>query len=199
VTPTLCYVSFLALFAALAHARHPQLDARNRALYAFGAAGWIALQFAGWSGSAPTASRAALFAFVAVSATTDVLTGYVFDAVTFPAGTMLLVLSCLERRCGSAVGGSVLAALPLIVLYTVTRGRGLGFGDVKLAAAIGLGVGQGGALLCIGAAFVTGGAWGIVALARGADRERRVAFAPFLALGAAVTMCIGGSGRWLIG
>jgi leader peptidase (prepilin peptidase)/N-methyltransferase len=67
--------------------------------------------------------------------------------------------------------------------------RGMGMGDVKLAALIGLVLGSlslGHVAVAAGAAIVLGAVGAIVALARGAGRKGAIPFGPFLAAGAVV-------------
>jgi prepilin signal peptidase PulO-like enzyme (type II secretory pathway) len=81
----------------------------------------------------------------------------------------------------------VLVALPFALAATLSRGRGMGWGDVKLAA-------LGGALLGAPAATL---AFVLAALAAYAgsrfagDRARPIAFAPYLAGGIAVVLIVG--------
>lgn len=78
------------------------------------------------------------------------------------------------------------------VLYAVSRGRGMGFGDVKLAAAIGLLIGWPDIALSGTLAFIVGGLWGagVVLLGRGKFRDR-VPFAPFFVAGTLITIFFG--------
>lgn len=108
-----------------------------------------------------------------------------------------------EMLHGSMVG-AVLVAAPLLVLWAVSRGKWLGFGDVKLAAAMGVLLGVGGGFSALWLAYVLGalimvslmGAVQLVAYARahvGIARLSRtvspltmkseIAFGPFLILG----------------
>jgi leader peptidase (prepilin peptidase)/N-methyltransferase len=84
-----------------------------------------------------------------------------------------------------AVGGS------LLLLYAITRGRGLGLGDVKLAAVIGIGFGPAVGLAALGVAFVAGGIYASWLLAtKRADRRDPLPFGPFLAAGTVVAALI---------
>jgi leader peptidase (prepilin peptidase)/N-methyltransferase len=78
----------------------------------------------------------------------------------------------------------VLIMLPILFLYLVTRGRGMGFGDVKLAFGIGvlLGLQRGGLALYI--AFLTGAVVGVGLLISGRTKmKNKIAFGPFLIVG----------------
>lgn len=130
-----------------------------------------------------------------VSAATDSVSGYVFDAVTFPSLIASLIFAFCDHHVLAAVAGTVAGGLPLAVLYAITAGRGLGLGDVKLACCIGAGLGARGALLAVGMAFVCGGIYAAyVLLTRKAQRGTEVYFAPYLALGAVLVDLIGAAG-----
>ncbi len=126
-------------------------------------------------------------AAAAVCAITDAGTGYVFDAVTLPALTILIVLSAIGHTLPAAMLGAAACGSSLLVLYGITGGRGLGLGDVKLACVIGAALGVSGGLISLGVAFVLGGVYAGALLAmRRARRGDEVRFAPFLAGGMAL-------------
>jgi len=88
----------------------------------------------------------------------------------------------LRAAIGFAAFGGV-----LFVVAAVSRGMGMG--DVKLAALIGLVLGAlslGQVAVAAGAAIVLGALGAVVALARGAGRKGAIPFGPFLAAGAVV-------------
>lgn len=190
------YAAFFAIFSAVAATQWPQIDPRRPAFVLFGIAGLLAAVALGRTALPVNVSHAALLAFVAVAAITDVSIGYVFDAVAISAGAVVVILALLSGDAWNGASGALLAGTLLGLLHAVTRGRGLGLGDVKLASVIGFGVGLHGALICIGAAFVAGALWGVCAILGGAAPRKSVAFAPFLGLGAALSI---GGGTWLIG
>lgn len=89
-----------------------------------------------------------------------------------------------------AVGFS--CALFLLVLHLVTRGRGMGLGDVKLAVPIGLLLGYPLGLLWMFVSFVSGAVFGIALMLMGsAGMKTKLAFGPFLIFGAVITMIFG--------
>ena len=70
---------------------------------------------------------------------------------------------------------------PIFAIYAVTRGRGMGFGDVKWAFVMGylLGFPEGGVALY--AAFILGGVVGAaLLLSSRAKLKQKIAFGPFL-------------------
>lgn len=80
-------------------------------------------------------------------------------------------------------------------LWFFTGGRGMGFGDVKLAPALALllgWVGAGASIIGLFAGFLIGGVVGIILLARAkAGRRTRVPYGPYLLLGAFVGLLVG--------
>jgi len=83
---------------------------------------------------------------------------------------------------GFAAYGGILFVVALI-------SRGMGMGDVKLAALIGLVLGSlslGQVAVAAGAAVILGAIGAVAALARGAGRKGAIPFGPFLAAGAVV-------------
>jgi leader peptidase (prepilin peptidase)/N-methyltransferase len=77
-----------------------------------------------------------------------------------------------------------LVALPLFLLWSVSKGRWIGFGDVKLALGLGwlLGLSAGFASLLL--SFWIGAVFGIFLLLFKKPKNRQIPFAPFLILSA---------------
>lgn len=114
-------------------------------------------------------------------AITDLASGYVFDVVTLPTLAALLFAAAVNAHFAAAAAGALAAGGALAALYVVTAGRGLGFGDVKLACCIGAAFGAADALRCLEIAFVLGGIYAAALLClRRAKRGDEVPFAPFL-------------------
>lgn len=96
----------------------------------------------------------------------------------YPASRPLLVTNVL-----TAVGSFAF----LYILWAVTRGRGMGFGDVKLAFFMGLFLGYPMIIIAFYTAFLTGAAVGVILiLGRKKSWRSKIAFGPFLILGTAV-------------
>lgn len=80
-------------------------------------------------------------------------------------------------------------------IWLLTRGRGMGFGDVKLAPVLGATLGWvsfGSAAVGLFAGFMLGAVVGVVLIARGrAGRRSHLPFGPFLLAGAAVGLFAG--------
>lgn len=100
----------------------------------------------------------------------------------FPFSTNLF----LSRLFGVLFGAVFLGGL-----FFGTGGRGIGFGDVKLAFALGFLLGLGDQLLALVLAFIFGAVFSIPLLARGRGLKTAVPFGPFIALGVAVVLFFG--------
>ncbi|MFZ5845373.1 MAG: prepilin peptidase [Patescibacteria group bacterium] len=79
-----------------------------------------------------------------------------------------------------------------LLLWLVTRGRGLGLGDVKLVFLLGLILGYPGIIIGLYGAFLTGAIAGVILiLARKKTLKSRIAFGPFLIVGALIAILWG--------
>lgn len=116
----------------------------------------------------------------------DARTGYIPDRISRTTTALAIALAAAHHAVLGACAGALLLGGAFFALHVLTGGRGLGLGDMKLAAAIGAGFGLAGGTLALGAAFVAGGAYGAWLLARGAARRGdALRFGPFLAFGTA--------------
>lgn len=107
-------------------------------------------------------------------------------AIAAAAVVVAWVAGAPVRLSGAAVG---LALYGGILFVVAVVSRGMGMGDVKLAALIGLVLGAIGLRLvgvAAGAAIVLGGLGGVVALGMGRSRKSAIPFGPYLAAGAVV-------------
>lgn len=90
------------------------------------------------------------------------------------------------------------AGAGFFLLWLVTRGRGLGFGDVKLALLLGLLLGYPSTIIAIYIAFLTGAVAGVILiLGHRAKMKSRIAFGPFLIIGT-VSAYLWGERIWAI-
>lgn len=116
------------------------------------------------------------------------------DRVQLPAAAVLLAALALRAVVGTDPGAlaralavSAATGLVLLLLAAASRG-GLGFGDVKFGMLLGLWTGYLGpaqGVLALVAAFLSGGVAAVAALLTGrAGPTTRIAFGPFLAVGA---------------
>ncbi len=80
--------------------------------------------------------------------------------------------------------GGVTTALPIFAMWYFSRGRAMGFGDVKLSVGIGIFLGVYMGVSALWYAFVLGAIYGLVLMAlRKAGAKSEVPFGPFLILG----------------
>ncbi len=80
--------------------------------------------------------------------------------------------------------GGITTALPIFALWFFSRGRAMGFGDVKLSVGIGIFLGVYMGISAVWYAFIIGAVYGLVLMAiRKARAKSEVAFGPFLILG----------------
>lgn len=123
------------------------------------------------------------------------------DAIVLPlypvtvAGLALDGMVTGEWPLIPALLGTAVWVLVIGGLWLATGGRGMGFGDVKLAPVLGATLGWvdvGAAAVALFAAFALGAVVGIALLAaRRAGRKSALPFGPFLLLGAAVGLVAG--------
>ncbi len=146
-------------------------------LFALAATAVIAL-----SGGRTTFSQCLVFACVCTCAATDLSSGYIYDVVTYPSMVMMVLASLHAGTLNSTAAWTCLSFACVALLVVVTRGRGLGFGDVKLFAVVGAGLG-GSVIGVLGGSFVVGACLVVVGLLRGRIRfGQTVPFAPFIAI-----------------
>lgn len=83
----------------------------------------------------------------------------------------------------------LIVMLPILFLYLITRGRGMGFGDVKLAFNMGFFLGIKGGFVAIYLGFILGAFFGIVLLLMKKKKMKsKIAFGPFLVAGMVIVM-----------
>jgi len=114
----------------------------------------------------------------------DWRTGYIPDRISVGATAVALCCAIGHGAMLAALAGGLTVGSVLALLRYITRGEGLGLGDVKLGVAIGVGFGAAAGILAIGSAFVLGAGYAAWLLAT--DRAARgdaVRFGPFLAAG----------------
>jgi len=93
----------------------------------------------------------------------------------------------------SALLGAILGVIVLGGFALFSKGRAMGWGDVKLAGAMGLVLGAGQVVFAILLAFVLGGIVGAVLLiGKKATAKSKIAFGPFLTLATAIFLLFPG-------
>ena len=112
------------------------------------------------------------------------------DGFILLVGFFTILFAALEgRSVESAIFGMLAGAIPLYVLWAITGGRGIGFGDVKLMIVLGILFGFQGAITLLFFSFFAGGVIGIFLLATGqATAKTAIPFGPFLAGSALLLM-----------
>ena len=137
-----------------------------------------------------TALWIAVFEALLVMTLIDIRLGIIPDEINIflvIAGVLLLLVP--TPLAGAAVLPKIIAALGagafFALLIAVTRGKGMGMGDLKLAIPLGLLFGWPETVLVLMAAFVIGAVVGVIAIARGTKSMKgTLPFGPFLAFGA---------------
>jgi leader peptidase (prepilin peptidase)/N-methyltransferase len=121
-----------------------------------------------------------------VCAATDVLAGMIPDFFTLGPLIVVLAVSAV-RHDWAPLLGATFAFVPFAVLAVVSRGRGMGWGDVKLAALGGALVGVFGIGLAVSAASISAY---VVGVATGRARQP-IAFGPYLAASIGASLGLG--------
>jgi prepilin signal peptidase PulO-like enzyme (type II secretory pathway) len=105
--------------------------------------------------------------------------------------TLYLIISN-QPHFFQPIFAGLLAALFLMILHLITRGRGMGLGDVKFAVLGGMITGLNLMPVWLFASFLTGGLAGIILILAGkAGLKTKVAFGPFLVIGLLLTLIWG--------
>lgn len=122
---------------------------------------------------------------------TDLREFVIMDAVLYPAIVVSLLYNIIFQF--NLLGTYLLAALGgtlfLLILHLVTRRRGMGLGDVKLAVLMGLVLGYPDVVVAFYLAFIGGALFGLgLLLLRKVKPQTRVPFAPFLILASISTI-----------
>ncbi|MGD1065449.1 MAG: A24 family peptidase [Vulcanimicrobiaceae bacterium] len=145
----------------------------------------------GVHGPSPVDAAILLLAVLSLSvcAATDVRVGMIPDLFTLGPLALTLALAGLRHEWSPLLGAGF-AFVPFAALALVSRGRGMGWGDVKLAALGGALIGMAGITLAAGAASL------VVVLLSVARRQRRepIAFGPYLAASIGASL---GFGSWI--
>jgi prepilin signal peptidase PulO-like enzyme (type II secretory pathway) len=121
-----------------------------------------------------------------VCAATDARTGMIPDLFTLGPLIVVLALSALRHEW-APLAGAVFALVPFAAIAALSRGRGMGWGDVKLAAFGGALVGMGGITLAVAIASLAVIVSGVL------NRRARtpIAFGPYLAVSIGTALGLG--------
>jgi leader peptidase (prepilin peptidase)/N-methyltransferase len=143
----------------------------------------------------------ALYSYVfTVIGLIDLHTQLILNKLVYPALVAALIIApffihgaggIVSNFINALVGGAV-GFLILLVPVVVTMGRGMGVGDLKLAALIGLTTGFGEVLVAVLGGIILGGLAAIILVVfRIKKRQEAIPFGPFLSIAAVVTLLWG--------
>ena len=133
----------------------------------------------------------------------DLKYGIIPDSITYPAVLLSTIYYLLFTIYSpivndqSSIINNILSGLGafifFLILYLITRGRGIGFGDVKLAFLIGLFLGFPKILIALYLAFLTGAIAGSILIVWGKKKLKggTIPFGPFLIIGAVLSLFCG--------
>lgn len=139
----------------------------------------------------PGAAITCGFACIALvaAADSDARTGYLFDAVTFPAAVLTTFAAIVTGTTFEAACGVVLLVGGFGAVVVFSKGRLMGMGDVKAMFALGAAFGPLESLIAIFAACLCGIA--VLSLAGSMRRGARLYFGPHIAAGSLFALIAG--------
>ncbi len=122
---------------------------------------------------------------------TDLWSGIIPDIVLFPIigiTVLYLLFQNPSQFLLHIISGFVACAF-FLALFLVTKGKGMGFGDVKLALFLGILLGWPGTFLAIYIAFLTGAIAALILILWGKKQffGSTIPFGPFLIIGATIS------------
>lgn len=126
----------------------------------------------------------------------DWQTGYIPDKIVFPAAAVSALFLALVPAAKTPPEISLLAAVSassfFALLIFLTRGRGMGWGDVKYVLFLGLALGFPNIAVAIFLAFVLGAIFSLLLISFGKKHfGQTIPFGPFLSAGALIAMLWG--------
>ena len=136
----------------------------------------------------------------------DLEHGIIPNKIVYPAMAVALVISVLLSQTRTvpgiveaAIGGGI--GLGLFLLIVLVSKGGMGWGDVKLAALIGLVTGFPLVFVALLLAVILGGLVAVILLLfKLKKRKEGIPFAPYLSLGAIITLLFGNNIlNWYLG
>lgn len=187
----IAYAIALVVLYTVARRRSALVSVKTPAGLVLAALAAGVIVFSAINGSTVSIGLALALACLVVCAVSDLATGLIFDAVIATAACGIGLWSVIAQNTFLTGLGTCICIAPLSALYGITRGRGIGLGDVKLGGIVGAGVGGVEALGAIGAAFVAGAIYcAPLLIVRRARCSDRVPFAPFMAFGTMVLIAV---------
>ena len=125
---------------------------------------------------------------------TDLKHGIIPNKILYPASIVTLIYILYSSPDFiNHIASSLVSFLFFFLIHLFTKGKGMGFGDVKFAGFLGLLFGFPAVVVCLYTAFLTGGLVGLILIVWGKKRFKKdtIAFGPFLSFGALVTILLG--------
>ncbi len=159
----------------------------RRAAIVLATAGLFAAAGARYHDPSHLALVTAYIAVLTLCTATDVLAYRVPNVVTYPAMLLAFIAGALmpDADLLRVMAGGALAGGILLLPAVLTRGRGLGMGDVKLGFFVGLALGLSLTLSALLLMALTGGVAAAILLLTGSRRRGDpIPYAPFISLGA---------------
>jgi leader peptidase (prepilin peptidase)/N-methyltransferase len=178
--------------------RYPVVELLTAVLFLLGATRLGNLSNLGYLGIAEVGLTWVLFSALVVIFFIDLEHQVIPDEILLPViflfllskifaphfNTQYLILNTLLP----AVGASIF----LLIIWALTKGRGMGLGDVKLAFLMGLSLGFPKVVVAFYLAFLTGAIIGVILiLVKKARFGQKIAFGPFLAAATVITVLWG--------
>lgn len=120
----------------------------------------------------------------------------ILDKIVFPCVAIALVLDAfvMPRGIVNSLEGAGIGVVIILIPFLATLGRGMGFGDVKMALLMGLAVGFAEIFVAVLGGIILGGLTAILLLAsRIKKRKDVIPFGPFLSIATIVTLLWGSS------
>jgi leader peptidase (prepilin peptidase)/N-methyltransferase len=146
------------------------------------ATAWVAAVLA--ATSCIKLSLDAALVVLAVAAVVDAQSGFIFDPLVVVGTIGVVIMAVLEGAGVSSLCGAAVTAGTVFFIWALSLGRGIGLGDVKLAAVVGAGFGPLGGISAIGLSFIVGAAIALGRIAAGrAHFGSPVRFGPYLLAG----------------
>ncbi len=134
----------------------------------------------------------ALAAFYVVIATYDLKHFLILDKVVYPGIAVAAVFAIVQGHIISGLIGAAIISGFFYFQYYISKGRWIGFGDVKLGIMLGLAAGFPIAILLMFAAYMLGAITGVIMIALGKKQlGSQLPFGTFLAIAAVFTLLYG--------
>lgn len=120
----------------------------------------------------------------------DLKHGIIPDKIVFPLSTLSLIYSFYRGNIVVDLLSGVIAFSVFLLIYLLTRGRGMGFGDVKLVFLLGLALGFPKIVFSLYLSFLTGALVSIILILWGRKKFAKdtIPFGPFLVFGAFISI-----------